>query len=182
MQAAAKNKGTQATSAQSAEEAELSRGFVALTPLDVREASQFDDSLIWTPELIALRFRYYDGQAWVDEWDSRAQKALPVAVEIAMRFDATDGTHRPVAQSRTTPDDETSATTDRATAKPEVEDGDISDEMLETERPSGGSTETEETRTPIIRELVLLQPPTTKGKDEPARGNRFLTTTESQSR
>lgn len=34
-------------------------------------------------EIFALRFRYYDGSQWLDEFDSDSDGALPVAVEIA---------------------------------------------------------------------------------------------------
>ncbi len=42
-------------------------------------------SLDKVPEVIWLEFRYYDGSAWTNSWDSRAEGALPVAVE--MRFE-----------------------------------------------------------------------------------------------
>ncbi len=37
------------------------------------------------PELRRLRFRYYDGQVWVSQWDSSIQRRLPWAIE--MNFD-----------------------------------------------------------------------------------------------
>ena len=36
------------------------------------------------PEVVALEFQYYDGTAWVSEWDSDARGGLPVAVEVAI--------------------------------------------------------------------------------------------------
>jgi len=38
-----------------------------------------------------VRFRYYDGRTWQDEFDSRANGGLPVAVEVAVWFDAWPG-------------------------------------------------------------------------------------------
>ncbi len=31
-----------------------------------------------------LNFRYYDGEEWVDEWDSEARKGLPKAIEVVL--------------------------------------------------------------------------------------------------
>jgi general secretion pathway protein J len=31
-----------------------------------------------------LNFRYYDGEEWVDEWDSRIKKGLPKAIEVEL--------------------------------------------------------------------------------------------------
>ncbi|MCP3904424.1 MAG: prepilin-type N-terminal cleavage/methylation domain-containing protein [Planctomycetes bacterium] len=38
-----------------------------------------------------VRFRYHDGRGWRDEYDSRADGGLPVAVEVAVWFDAWAG-------------------------------------------------------------------------------------------
>lgn len=45
-----------------------------------------DESVDLIPEVVAIEFRYFDGQAWGNEWDSRAQQSLPVAVEVVMRI------------------------------------------------------------------------------------------------
>lgn len=37
-----------------------------------------------TDQVLSLRFRYYDGSKWVEEWDSRSLLRLPKAVEIAL--------------------------------------------------------------------------------------------------
>jgi general secretion pathway protein J len=37
-----------------------------------------------TDQVLSLRFRYYDGSKWVEEWDSRKSHLLPNAVEIAL--------------------------------------------------------------------------------------------------
>jgi hypothetical protein len=34
-----------------------------------------------------LRFRYYNGSTWSDEWDTRKQGRLPRAVEIILSLD-----------------------------------------------------------------------------------------------
>jgi len=38
------------------------------------------------PEIDAIFFRYFDGADWVEEWDSRALGALPLAIEIMIFF------------------------------------------------------------------------------------------------
>ena len=43
-----------------------------------------DESLTLVPEVVAMEFRYFDGRTWSSQWDSRIQKTLPVAVEIAV--------------------------------------------------------------------------------------------------
>jgi hypothetical protein len=35
-------------------------------------------------EISAMTFRYYDGLAWVEEWDSTARNELPKAIEIKL--------------------------------------------------------------------------------------------------
>jgi prepilin-type N-terminal cleavage/methylation domain-containing protein len=42
---------------------------------------------IIAPEVIALQFRYFDGSAWYDSWDSQSTARLPLAVEITMGFE-----------------------------------------------------------------------------------------------
>jgi hypothetical protein len=31
-----------------------------------------------------LNFRFYDGEEWVDEWDSKAKNGLPKAIEVVL--------------------------------------------------------------------------------------------------
>jgi len=44
-----------------------------------------DDSVSLAPEVISLKFRYFDGRAWRSHWNSLQRKSLPVAVEVAMQ-------------------------------------------------------------------------------------------------
>lgn len=39
------------------------------------------------PEVIALQFRYFDGSAWYDTWDSQTSVRLPLAVEMTLGFE-----------------------------------------------------------------------------------------------
>jgi prepilin-type N-terminal cleavage/methylation domain-containing protein len=39
------------------------------------------------PEIVAMEFRYYDGEEWTDTWDSRIRRTLPQAVEVAMQIE-----------------------------------------------------------------------------------------------
>lgn len=43
-----------------------------------------DSSLMWAPEVVSLKFRYFDGSKWRKSWDSLARKGLPVAVEMTL--------------------------------------------------------------------------------------------------
>jgi len=57
---------------------------------DAQPAEQSaDESILLVPEVVAIEFRYFDGQAWSSQWDSRTRKTLPVAVEIAMEVMST---------------------------------------------------------------------------------------------
>lgn len=38
------------------------------------------------PEVVSLQFRYFDGSAWFDTWDSTAYGALPQAIEVTLGF------------------------------------------------------------------------------------------------
>ncbi len=59
-----------------------------------------DDSVMWAPEVVGLRFRYFDGRGWRSSWDSLARKGLPIAVEVNMQissFDDAETIHRRAA-------------------------------------------------------------------------------------
>ncbi len=43
-----------------------------------------DSSVMWAPEVVSLRFRYFDGSRWRRSWDSLARKGLPVAIEMRL--------------------------------------------------------------------------------------------------
>ena len=62
--------------------------------------SEPDNSVMWAPEVVGLRFRYFDGRRWQSSWDSLARKGLPVAVEVNMEvssFDDAEEIHRAAA-------------------------------------------------------------------------------------
>jgi type II secretory pathway pseudopilin PulG len=42
------------------------------------------------PEVTYLRFRYFDGVEWLEDWDSEAMGALPKAIEIIIGFEQLD--------------------------------------------------------------------------------------------
>lgn len=56
------------------------------------------------PEIAAVQFRYYDGQAWVEAWDSTAMESLPLAIEITLSFRDSEAEARtPVALAGVAP-------------------------------------------------------------------------------
>jgi hypothetical protein len=57
---------------------------------DASPAEQVEFKSLLTPEVVRVRFRYHDGNAWRSQWDSRAQGALPRAVEIILAVLPTD--------------------------------------------------------------------------------------------
>ncbi len=53
---------------------------------DVDPKSAVDDTRLEVPEVVSLRFRYFDGRGWVDSWNSLDRKSLPAAVEIQLQL------------------------------------------------------------------------------------------------
>jgi prepilin-type N-terminal cleavage/methylation domain-containing protein len=65
-----------------------------------------DETTTWVPEILAVEFHYFDGSQWVDEWDSRARRSLPAAVEVvwqAREFKKKSNDRQPVAVAPTVP-------------------------------------------------------------------------------
>ncbi len=56
------------------------------TTFDELLSSDPDSSLMWAPEVVGLKFRYYDGSGWQGEWNSLARKGLPVVVEMTVQL------------------------------------------------------------------------------------------------
>lgn len=56
------------------------------------------------PEIADVSFRYFDGEAWVEIWDSTAMDRLPQAIEVTLRFrDAAAEADAPAALSSVVP-------------------------------------------------------------------------------
>jgi hypothetical protein len=53
-----------------------------------------DSSVMWAPEVVAMKFRYFDGSKWRKSWDSLARKGLPVAVEMTVAVASLDDADR----------------------------------------------------------------------------------------
>lgn len=79
-------------------------GFPELSAADLAASDVLDDRIIWAREVVACRFRYYDGTGWTTEWDSYERKSMPVAVEISFRLRDGD---RPSPESTSSDDDDT---------------------------------------------------------------------------
>jgi hypothetical protein len=50
------------------------------------------------PEVLAIEFLYFDGEQWLEEWDSEAMGGLPVAVQVGIAIEPASG--RGLAPSR----------------------------------------------------------------------------------
>ena len=46
-------------------------------------------------EVMALEFRYFDGQQWLSAWDSEELGGLPMAIEVAIAVEDDTGDPRP---------------------------------------------------------------------------------------
>ncbi len=58
-----------------------------LLPLTAAQiAMDADDGTTWAPEVLDCRFRYYDGDKWLDSWDSIEKGGLPVAIKVDLKL------------------------------------------------------------------------------------------------
>ncbi len=53
---------------------------------DTQNQVAFADASILAREVVSLQFRYFDGYAWVEEWDSVTMERLPRAIEVTLGF------------------------------------------------------------------------------------------------
>ncbi|MBQ5790392.1 MAG: prepilin-type N-terminal cleavage/methylation domain-containing protein, partial [Thermoguttaceae bacterium] len=73
-----------ATDATATAEAENPFDRFPLTAAQV--AMDADDGTTWAPEALDCRFRYYDGDNWLDSWDSIEKGGLPVAIKVDLKL------------------------------------------------------------------------------------------------
>jgi len=50
-----------------------------------------------------LNFRYYDGEEWADDWDSKAKGGLPKAIEVVLLVEDPNGNRIPLSSIITVP-------------------------------------------------------------------------------
>ena len=62
----------------------------SLFPDAVDEEREGNASPSWSIPVRTLNFRYFDGDGWVDEWDSRDRLQLPWCVEVRVNFARTE--------------------------------------------------------------------------------------------
>jgi type II secretory pathway component PulJ len=63
---------------------EMSRAVVAYAESNGDIQSAYDNARMLADEVVGIQFQYYDGTAWVAEWDSTTMGGLPKAVEIIL--------------------------------------------------------------------------------------------------
>ncbi|MBP3530628.1 MAG: prepilin-type N-terminal cleavage/methylation domain-containing protein [Thermoguttaceae bacterium] len=73
-----------ATDATATEETENPFDRLPLTAAQV--AMDADDGTTWAPEALDCRFRYFDGENWLDSWDSIEKGGLPVAIKVDLKL------------------------------------------------------------------------------------------------
>lgn len=87
-----------------------------LTASDIQSSTareEGDESVDQIPEVTFFQLRYFDGSAWQTQWDSRAAKSLPVAVEV--RFEIEEPSRRHPDPESVATDSDLEPTTDEAT-------------------------------------------------------------------
>jgi len=77
----------------------LSRAVAEWAEANGNLASLDRNAQVLAPEVVALQFRYFDGTEWLDEWNSKEEGGLPVAVEIAIAIESLEDGDRPRALS-----------------------------------------------------------------------------------
>lgn len=73
-----------ATDATATEETKNPFDRLPLTAAQV--AMDADDGTTWAPEALDCRFRYFDGENWLDSWDSIEKGGLPVAIKVDLKL------------------------------------------------------------------------------------------------
>src|SRR4029079_12722717 len=68
---------------------ETSRAIASYNETNGTTTSIYDGGQLVAGEVIGLAFQYYDGTAWVTEWDSTSMCGLPRAVEIVLTIQPT---------------------------------------------------------------------------------------------
>ena len=74
------------TSTDSTATAEAENPFDRLPLTAAQVAMDADDGTTWAPEALDCRFRYYDGENWLDSWDSIEKGGLPVAIKVDLKL------------------------------------------------------------------------------------------------
>ncbi|MFV1968750.1 MAG: type II secretion system protein GspJ [Pirellulaceae bacterium] len=107
-------------------------------------ANKFRVATMLLPEVVAMEFRYYDGEEWTDVWDSRIRRALPKAVEVALQIEFGSGTSLQISEA-----EEILSTTDETA---------VGEEALELAEPDlfAEVDERKPPRLPIHRFVVHL--------------------------
>jgi hypothetical protein len=86
------------------------------------------EAATWLPEVRTATFRYFDGHAWSDSWNSLMRGSLPAAVEVRLRLrDPAEANRRRRQRQREQPD----ATPQQADVTPQQAD-DSSESSTET--------------------------------------------------
>lgn len=58
-------------------------------PTGEKKPAEAEETRMNIPQVVALRFQYFDGQTWLSDWDSGAKRSLPQAVEMTLQIKPT---------------------------------------------------------------------------------------------
>ncbi|MDO5308363.1 MAG: hypothetical protein Q4G03_02555 [Planctomycetia bacterium] len=77
--------------AQTLEEQEQAQDALLKIPMTaVQIAMDSDDGASWAPETLDCRFSYFDGENWLDSWDSIEKNGLPIAIKVELKLTQLD--------------------------------------------------------------------------------------------
>ncbi|MBQ7111691.1 MAG: prepilin-type N-terminal cleavage/methylation domain-containing protein [Thermoguttaceae bacterium] len=74
------------TSTDATATAEAENPFDRLPLTAAQVAMDADDGTTWAPEALDCRFRYFDGENWLDAWDGIEKGGLPVAIKVDLKL------------------------------------------------------------------------------------------------
>lgn len=131
-----------------------------------------DNSTIeeFAPEVVDLRFEYFDGRKWSANWDSQRQKRLPVLVRVQLSIETRPATRTRKLKERmeTGPGGETDPLLDSQTS-----DDSMLDAAEQGARPTSLPRGSERTDSPWDYEFLIFVTPPPATSPPPGEGGRL---------
>ena len=124
-----------------------------------------DENIIWAPEIYNLKFRYFNGEIWLGEWNSYSSKTLPAAVEVVFAMESINDRKLREKNYELEEGDEELLEDDNSDDLEPVELDTLEGEGVEAETLEAGSR-------PLFRQVIYL-PMGTKKKEQSTQENSF---------
>jgi type II secretory pathway pseudopilin PulG len=125
-----------------------------------------DKTVIWVPEIFNMKFRYFNGEIWLGQWNSYATHSLPVAVEVVFTMETSKD--RKLRKNNYVLEESDFESDDDESSEDDMDDL----EPVELQTAEGTETEAESMNKgsrPLFRQVIYL--PMGKHKKTPLRKN-----------